>query len=86
MKTSAPFRTWKSFGSAQGPQSSSRSGLPTSYAAFEKYHPVWLNTHFNTSIEITKEAKEACEKLVNAGVPVGNQAVIWQALMTAFPL
>ncbi|KUP06478.1 lysine 2,3-aminomutase [Bacillus coahuilensis p1.1.43] len=42
----------------------------------KKYHPVWLNTHFNTSIEITKEAKEACEKLVNAGVPVGNQAVI----------
>lgn len=42
----------------------------------KKYHPVWLNTHFNTSIEITKEAKEACEKLVDAGVPVGNQAVI----------
>ncbi|WP_413381069.1 lysine 2,3-aminomutase [Alkalihalobacillus sp. 1P02AB] len=42
----------------------------------KKYHPVWLNTHFNTSIEITEEAKEACEKLVNAGVPVGNQAVI----------
>lgn len=42
----------------------------------KKYHPVWLNTHFNTSLEITKEAKEACEKLVDAGVPVGNQAVI----------
>ncbi|KYG34802.1 lysine 2,3-aminomutase [Alkalihalobacillus trypoxylicola] len=42
----------------------------------KKYHPVWLNTHFNTSIEITEEAKAACEKLINAGVPVGNQAVI----------
>lgn len=40
------------------------------------YHPVWLNTHFNTSIEITEEAKDACERLVDAGVPVGNQAVI----------
>lgn len=42
----------------------------------KKYHPVWLNTHFNTSIEITEESKLACERLVNAGVPVGNQAVI----------
>ena len=41
-----------------------------------KYHPVWLNTHFNTSIEITEESKQACEMLANAGVPVGNQAVI----------
>lgn len=41
-----------------------------------KYHPVWLNTHFNTSIEITEETKKACEMLVDAGVPVGNQAVI----------
>jgi lysine 2,3-aminomutase len=42
----------------------------------KKYHPVWLNTHFNTSIEITEESKKACEMLANAGVPLGNQAVI----------
>ncbi|MBA2875417.1 L-lysine 2,3-aminomutase [Anoxybacillus caldiproteolyticus] len=42
----------------------------------KKYHPIWLNTHFNTSIEITEESKRACEMLVDAGVPVGNQAVI----------
>lgn len=42
----------------------------------KKYHPIWLNTHFNTSIEITEESKKACEMLANAGVPVGNQAVI----------
>ncbi|WP_017727503.1 lysine 2,3-aminomutase [Halalkalibacterium ligniniphilum] len=41
-----------------------------------KYHPVWLNTHFNTSLELTEASKTACEKLVDAGVPVGNQAVI----------
>ena len=23
----------------------------------KKYHPIWLNTHFNTSIEITEESK-----------------------------
>lgn len=42
----------------------------------KKYHPVWLNTHFNHPREITPEAKKACEMLANAGVPLGNQSVI----------
>ncbi|MGZ0051690.1 lysine 2,3-aminomutase [Brevibacillus gelatini] len=42
----------------------------------KKYHPVWLNTHFNHPKEITPEAKQACEMLANAGVPLGNQSVI----------
>ncbi len=42
----------------------------------KKYHPVYINTHFNHPMEITKESKEACEKLANAGVPLGNQAVL----------
>lgn len=52
----------------------------------KKYHPVWLNTHFNTSIEITEEAKKACEMLVNAGVPVGNQAVILTGINDSLPI
>ncbi|MEG1311862.1 MAG: glutamate 2,3-aminomutase [Romboutsia sp.] len=42
----------------------------------KKYHPIYINTHFNHPIEITKETKEACEKLANVGVPLGNQAVL----------
>jgi lysine 2,3-aminomutase len=42
----------------------------------KKYHPVWVNTHFNHPAEITPEARKACEMLVDAGVPVGNQSVI----------
>lgn len=42
----------------------------------KKYQPIYLNTHFNHPKEITKEAKEACEKLANAGIPLGNQAVL----------
>ncbi len=42
----------------------------------KKYHPVWLNTHFNHSDEITPESYEACAKLANAGVPLGNQSVL----------
>lgn len=42
----------------------------------KKYHPIWLNTHFNHSNEITAEATLACERLSNAGVPLGNQSVL----------
>jgi lysine 2,3-aminomutase len=42
----------------------------------QKYHPVYINTHFNHPLEITPEAKEACERLANHGMPVGNQSVL----------
>lgn len=42
----------------------------------KKYHPVYLNTHFNHPNEITPEAEKACAKLANAGISLGNQAVL----------
>ena len=42
----------------------------------KKYHPFWLNTHFNHPSEITPEAKRACELLADAGIPLGNQSVL----------
>ncbi|MBZ4663714.1 MAG: lysine 2,3-aminomutase YodO family protein [Caloramator sp.] len=42
----------------------------------KKYHPVYLNTHFNHPREISEESKRACELLVNAGIPLGNQMVL----------
>lgn len=44
-------------------------------AMLKNYHPLFINTHFNHPVEITEEAKIACEKLANAGIPLGNQAV-----------
>ena len=41
-----------------------------------KYHPVWLNTHYNHPNEITPEAQAACALLANAGIPLGNQSVL----------
>lgn len=41
-----------------------------------KYHPIWVNTHFNCAEEITPEAEVALAYLVNHGFPVGNQAVL----------
>ncbi|MDR7812429.1 glutamate 2,3-aminomutase [Lacrimispora sp.] len=42
----------------------------------KKYHPIYINTHFNHPIEITKESKAACEKLADSGIVLGNQAVL----------
>jgi len=45
-----------------------------------KYHPIWLNTHFNHPKELTPEAQNAVDKLLRAGIPVGNQAVLLKGL------
>ena len=42
----------------------------------KKYHPIWLNTHFNHPNEITKSAKVAIDKIADAGIPIGNQSVL----------
>lgn len=41
-----------------------------------EFHPLWVNTHFNHPSEMTKEAVGACVKMVDAGIPVGNQSVL----------
>lgn len=42
----------------------------------KKYHPIWLNTHFNHSNEINEETAAACERMADAGIPLGNQSVL----------
>ncbi len=42
----------------------------------QKYHPVWLNTHFNHPKEITESAQSAVKKLADSGIPLGNQSVL----------
>jgi len=41
-----------------------------------RYHPVWINTHFNHPREITKECSKAIDILLRAGIPVGSQTVL----------
>jgi lysine 2,3-aminomutase len=41
-----------------------------------QFHPLYLNTHFNHPVEITPQSFEACTKLANAGIPLGNQSVL----------
>jgi len=45
-----------------------------------RYAPVYVVTHFNHPKEVTPEASEACERLVDHGVPVENQAVLMRRL------
>lgn len=46
----------------------------------KKYHPIWLNTHFNHPKEITPETTEAMRKLADAGIPLGNQSVLLRGI------
>ena len=42
----------------------------------QRFHPLYINTHFNHPAEITKEAAHACNMLANAGIPLGCQTVL----------
>ncbi|MFC1900543.1 KamA family radical SAM protein [Chloroflexota bacterium] len=46
----------------------------------KKYHPLWFNTQFNHPKELTEEARIACERLANAGIPLGNQSVLLKGI------
>jgi lysine 2,3-aminomutase len=41
-----------------------------------RYHPLYFNTHFNHPRELTPQAMEACRRLADAGLPLGNQTVL----------
>jgi len=47
---------------------------------FKKYHPLFLSLHFTHADEITTEVKEACERLANAGIPLGSQTVLLKGI------
>ncbi|MBF0388733.1 MAG: KamA family radical SAM protein [Desulfamplus sp.] len=45
-------------------------------STLEKYHPLYINTHFNHPSEITDKAAAAADKLAHAGIPLGCQTVL----------
>lgn len=42
----------------------------------KQFHPLYLNTHFNHPRELTLLAAQACARLADAGIPLGNQTVL----------
>lgn len=45
-----------------------------------KYHPLWINVHFNHPKELTEDAVMACARLADAGIPLGNQTVLLRGI------
>ncbi len=41
-----------------------------------KYHPLWMSVHFLHPDECTPEADRACQRLADAGIPLGSQTVL----------
>ena len=42
----------------------------------KRFHPIYMNLHFNHPDELTPEVKAACGQLADAGVPLGAQTVL----------
>ncbi|MFC1523298.1 KamA family radical SAM protein [Thermodesulfobacteriota bacterium] len=42
----------------------------------KRFHPLYINTHFNHPDEITPQAALACARLADAGIPLGCQTVL----------
>jgi lysine 2,3-aminomutase len=49
---------------------------PELTAMLKKYHPLYVNVHFNHPDEITVESARALSLLADAGIPLGNQCVL----------
>lgn len=49
---------------------------PQLTAILKQYHPLFINTHFNHPLELTEQARLACSRLADAGIPLGCQTVL----------
>lgn len=45
-------------------------------AILKKYHPLWMSIHCMHPDELTEEARQACIRLADAGIPLGSQTVL----------
>ncbi len=45
-----------------------------------RHQPFWINAHFNHPKELTPEAVAACGRIVDAGIPMGNQTVLLKGI------
>jgi lysine 2,3-aminomutase len=49
---------------------------PALVKMLRKYHPFWMSVHFMHPDELTPEVKQSCERLADAGIPLGSQTVL----------
>ncbi len=53
---------------------------PSLCRTLRQFAPLWVMTHFNHPRELTAQAKAACERLVDHGIPVMNQSVLLRGI------
>jgi len=53
---------------------------PNLVKMFKKYHPLWMSLHFTHADECTPETTKACERLADAGIPLGSQTVLLKGI------
>jgi lysine 2,3-aminomutase len=53
---------------------------PRLVATLRRFHPLYINTHFNHPRELTAEAGLACRRLADAGIPLGCQTVLLKGI------
>ncbi len=46
----------------------------------KKYHPLYISIHFTHPGELTPEVAQACERLADAGIPLGSQTVLLKGI------
>jgi lysine 2,3-aminomutase len=49
---------------------------PELAAMLRRHHPLWMSLHFMHPDEVTPEVARACERLADAGIPLGSQTVL----------
>jgi len=42
----------------------------------KRHHPLWMSLHFTHPDECTPESSRACQRLADAGIPLGSQTVL----------
>jgi lysine 2,3-aminomutase len=46
----------------------------------KKYHPLYISIHFTHPDELTEETQAACNRLADAGIPMGSQTVLLKGI------
>ncbi len=46
----------------------------------KRFHPLYMSIHFNHPVEITEATIQACERLADAGIPMGSQTVLLKGI------
>jgi lysine 2,3-aminomutase len=49
-------------------------------SVLKQFHPLMISIHFTHPAELTPETSEACNRLADAGIPLGSQTVLLKGI------